>query len=56
MTAEMASPAAMTPTPVTVVGVVCPKNPTLALKMSTATTAMTPTTAPQMPSKNAARN
>ena len=56
MTAETASPAAITPTPATVVGVLCPKNPTLALKISTATIEMTPTTAPQMPSKNAARN
>jgi hypothetical protein len=56
MTAETESPAAITSTPVTVVGFVRPKKPTLALRMSMATMAITPTTAPQTPSKNAARN
>jgi len=46
----------MMPVAATVVGVVCPKKPTLALRMSMATIAITPTTAPQIPSKKAARN
>jgi len=40
MTAKTASPAAITPMPVTVMGVVCSKNPTLVVKMLMATIAM----------------
>jgi hypothetical protein len=56
MTAEIASWAATSRVSSRVVGVVWPMKPTLAPRMSIATMAITPTTEPQTPSKNAARN